>query len=68
MILLAFNIGLKDYSLARILVNGILTGILCLFWSLFMYVGNKLRKKDKEEPNLEMEEKFKFGILSFDNL
>ena len=33
-----------------------------------MYVGNKLRKKDKEEPNLEMEEKFKFGILSFDNL
>lgn len=33
-----------------------------------MYIGEKLRKKDKGEPNLEMEEKYNFGLLSFDNL
>lgn len=68
LVLLAFNLGLKDYDLAWILVNGLLMGFLCLFWSTFMYVGEKLRSKDKGEPNLEMEEKYKFGIISFDNL
>ena len=33
-----------------------------------MFIGEKLRKKDKGEPNLELEEKYNFGILSFDNL
>ena len=68
LVLLAFNLGLKDYDLARILVNGLLMGFLCLIWSTFMYVGEKIRSKDKGEPNLEMEEKYKFKIISFDNL
>jgi len=67
LVLLAFNLGLKDYPLARILVNGLLMSFLCTFWSLVLYIGEKLRKKT-DETNLEMEEKFKFGILSFDNL
>jgi len=33
-----------------------------------MYIGEKIRKKDKGEPNLELEEKYSFGLLSFDNL
>ena len=67
MILFAFNLGLKDYHLVWILVNGILTALMCAFWSTFMFLFDKIWKKEKGEPNLGFEEKYNFGIFSFDN-
>jgi hypothetical protein len=66
LLLMAFNLGLKDYYIARVVTCGCLIGAIT---GLMMFVGflvEKLRKKEKDN-NLNLEDEFKFGICSVDN-
>ena len=44
-----------------------LTGIISLGWGIIGFLLGKIKKKS-DEINLNIEENFKFGILSLDNL
>ena len=67
LILLALNLGLKDYPLARIITCGVVTCVITLFWAVVGFLIEKFHKKG-DDANLNLEDNFSFGFCKLDNL